>query len=151
MTLRVRPNITPEKNVAMTINMVISQLTTDVINSQRVRTEMDTETTLIVQDGETIMLGGMLFQEDSNIERKMPLLGDLPVLGGLFRHNEIVKANTEMLVFVTPYVIDEDPSKMLPETREQLQQERQRLQRVMKELQASISGKEKTSDKPAEQ
>jgi len=151
MTLRVRPNITPEKNVAMTINMVISQLTTDVINSQRVRTEMDTETTLIVQDGETIMLGGMLFQEDSNIERKIPLLGDLPLLGGLFRHNEIVKANTEMLVFVTPYVIDEDPSKMLPETREQLQQERQRLQRVMKELQASISGKEKTSDKPAEQ
>ena len=64
MTLRARPSITPEKNVDMIINVVLSQLTSEEINSQRVRTELDTTTNMIVQDGQTIMLGGMLFQED---------------------------------------------------------------------------------------
>jgi len=103
-----------------------------------VRTEMDTETTLIVSDGETIMLGGMLFQEDSTIERKLPLFGDLPVLGGLFRHNETVKANTEILVFITPHVIDREPSKMLPETIEELEKEKRKLENVLRQLNATV-------------
>ncbi|MHC4738800.1 MAG: secretin N-terminal domain-containing protein [Planctomycetota bacterium] len=138
MTLRVRPSITPEKNVDMTINLMMSQLASDFINDQPVRTEMDTETTLIVSDGETVMLGGMLFQEDSTIERKLPLFGDLPVLGGLFRHNEIVKANTEILVFITPHVIDRDPSKMLPETIEELENEKQKLENVLRQLNSAV-------------
>jgi general secretion pathway protein D len=142
MTLRVRPSITPEKNVDMTINIIISQLKSEIVNEQPVRTEMDTETTLIVQDGETIMLGGMLFQADSTIERKIPLFGDIPLLGGLFRHNEIVKANTEMLVFVTPYVIDEDPSQMLSETIESIESEREKLKSVMAELKSATERSE---------
>jgi len=138
MTLRVRPSITPEKNVDMTINLMISQRTSEIIADQPVRTEMDTETTLIVSDGETVMLGGMLFQEDSIIERKLPLLSDLPVLGGLFRHNETVKANTEILVFITPYVIDKDPSEMLPETIEELENEKQKLENVLRQLNATV-------------
>jgi len=138
MTLRVRPSITPEKNVDMTINLMMSQLTSDFINEQPVRTEMDTETTLIVSDGETVMLGGMLLQEDSTVERKLPLFGDMPVLGGLFRHNEIVKANTEILVFITPHVIDRDPSKMLPETIEELENEKQKLENVLRQLNATV-------------
>ncbi len=138
MTLRIRPSITPEKNVDMTINLMRSQLTSDFINEQPVRTEMDTETTLIVSDGETVMLGGMLFQEDSTIERKIPFFCDLPVLGGLFRHNEIVKANTEILVFITPHVIDRDPSKMLPETIEELENEKQKLENVLRQLNSAV-------------
>jgi len=138
MTLRVRPSITPEKNVDMTINLMLSQLASEFINEQPVRTEMDTETTLIVSDGETVMLGGMLLQEDSTVERKLPLFGDLPVLGGLFRHNEIVKANTEILVFITPHVIDKDPSEMLPETIEELENEKQKLENVLRQLNATV-------------
>jgi len=140
MTLRVRPNITPEKRVDMTINIIISQLTADEINEQPIRTEMDTETTMIVQDGETIMLGGMLFQEDSTVKRKIPLLGDMPLLGGLFRHERTAKINRETLVFVTPYVIGEDPTDVLPEMKEDIEQERQRLREALGELQANIAG-----------
>jgi len=138
MTLRVRPSITPEKNVDMTINLMISQRTSEIIAEQPVRTEMDTETTLIVRDGEVVMLGGMLFQEDSIIERKLPLLSDLPLLGDLFRHNEIVKANTEILVFITPYVIDEEPGKMLPETIEELENEKRKLENVLRQLNSAV-------------
>jgi len=139
MTLRVRPNITPEKNVDMTINLIISQRTSELIGGQPVRTEMDTQTTLIVEDGETVMLGGMLFQEDSSIERKVPLFGDIPLVGGIFRHTEVVKGNTEILVFVTPYVIGEEPGDVLPETKKQIDEERQRLQETLEELKASVS------------
>jgi type II secretory pathway component GspD/PulD (secretin) len=138
MTLRVRPSITPEKHVDMRINMMLSKLTSDIVNEQPVRTEMDTETSMIVQNGETIMLGGMLFQEDSTIERKIPLFGDLPLLGGLFRHYEVVKANSEVLVFVTPDVIDEDPSEMRAETTATIEAEKAKLKEVLAELEGKV-------------
>jgi len=141
MELRVRPKITPENNVDMIINLVISQLTPEQISGQRVRNRVDTETKMIVDDAETLMLGGMLFQEDSVIERKIPLLGDIPILGGLFRHSKTVKANTETLVFVTPYVVDE---KTKEQTKKQLEKERERLKRTLEELNSSV-GREKMS------
>jgi len=134
MTLRVRPSITPEKNVDMIINVMISQLTGQEVNQQPIRTEMETTTNMIVEDGETVMLGGILFQRDSTIERKLPLLGDAPLVGGLFRHNEAVERNNEMLVFITPYVID-DPNKMRPETIEELERPKEKLKGVLEELQ----------------
>jgi len=59
------------------------------------------------------MLGGILFQTDSKILRKVALLGYIPLLGELFRHHEIEKSNSEMIVFITPYVIEESPDKQI--------------------------------------
>jgi len=137
MTLRVRPSITPEKKVDMIINVMISQLTGQEVNQQPVRTEMETTTNMIVQDGETVMLGGILFQTDSTIERKLPLLGDAPLVGGLFRHTEAVQRNNEMLVFITPYVIDE-PNKMPLETIEELERPKEKLESVLEQLEATF-------------
>jgi type II secretory pathway component GspD/PulD (secretin) len=133
MTLRARPSITPERNVDMIINVILSQLTSEVINNQRVRTELDTTTNMIVEDGQTLMLGGMLFQEDTKIQRKIPLFGDLPLVGGLFRHNEATDANSELLIFVTPYVID-TTDEMRPEAREQLDEAMEKLDAVRGQL-----------------
>jgi len=108
-------------------------MTSEVINSQRVRTELDTTTNMIVRDGQTIMLGGMLFQEDTRVERKLPLLGDLPFVGGLFRHNQGTAANSELLIFVTPYVI-ETPEQMLTEAREQIDEAKEKLRTLQDAL-----------------
>lgn len=134
MTLRARPSITPEKNVDMIVNLDISQLTSELVNNQPKRTKMKTTTNMIVRDGETIMLGGILFQKDSKIERKLPLLGDVPLVGGLFRHNEVELANNELLIFITPYVIDE-PGEMLPETLQEIERPKERLDDIKKQLQ----------------
>jgi len=107
MELRARPSITPENNVDMVVNVEISQLTSDNVNDQPVRTVMETTTNMIVMDGQTLLLGGILFQKDSTIEHKLPLLGDAPLIGGLFRHNEVSLSNSEMFVFMTPRVIEE--------------------------------------------
>jgi general secretion pathway protein D len=116
VTLRVRPNITPEKAVDMTINLNISQLESEsqLVNEQRARKNLDATTHLIVSDGQTIMMGGILFQNDEKTIQKIPLLGDIPLLGALFSHTGTDLTNSELLVFITPYVFDESRRKGIP-------------------------------------
>ncbi len=114
MELRARPSITPEDKVDMVVNVQISQLTADLVNSQPVRSKMNTTTNMIVDNKQTLLLGGILFQKDSKVERKLPGFGDLPLIGGLFRHNQVIQTNSELLVFMTPHVIDES-AEVLPE------------------------------------
>jgi general secretion pathway protein D len=141
MTLRIRPSITPENNVDMIINVILSQLTPDRINEQPVRTEMDTTTNMMIQHSQTLMLGGILFQTDSHVERKIPLLGDMPVAGGLFRHNAITESNEELIVFITPYVIGE-PDNLLPETKAEIEPQLEKLENIKEELEAILQPEE---------
>jgi general secretion pathway protein D len=108
VTLRIRPNITPQKNVDMKMDLTLSQRTGELVGGEPVRGSMITNTTAIVQDGQTIVLGGILFQQESATERKLALFGDLPLVGGLFRHQATTETNNEMIVFITPEVIDEE-------------------------------------------
>ena len=108
VTLRVRPNITPQRNVDMKMDLTLSQRTGELVGGEPVRSSMITNTTAIAQDGQTIVLGGILFQQDSVTKRKIPLVGDLPVVGGLFGHEATTQTNNEMIVFITPEVIDEE-------------------------------------------
>ena len=132
MTLAVRPSITPEKNVDMIVNILMSQLTGELVNLQPVRSRMETKTNMIVRDSETLMLGGILFQEKSKIKHKVPLLGDLPLIGWLFQHNTDRVSNNEMIVFITPYVISD--GKMSEEAKAALEKSKERLNRTQEEL-----------------
>jgi len=137
MNLAVRPSITPNKDVDMIINIIISQLTSDRENGQPVRTEMETETNMIVGDGQTIMLGGILFQEESVVKRGIPGLSDIPILGALFSHLENKVSNNEMLVFITPYVIDE-PDKTSPEAKEEIERPKEKLGEIRDQLNSAV-------------
>jgi len=137
MKLPVRPSITTNKDVDMIINIIISQLTSDMVGTQPVRTEMETQTNMIAGDGQTIMLGGILFQEESQVKRGIPGLSDIPILGGLFSHKENKIANNEMLVFITPYVIDE-PDKTSPETKEEIERPKQKLGEIRNQLDSAM-------------
>ena len=114
LTLRIRPSITPEKSVDMTINLGISGVEAERINDEIAISNLDTTTHLIVNNGQTIMMGGILFQKESTIKRKVPFLGDIPILGELFKHTEKQLSNDELLCFVTPYVIDSNSLNAIP-------------------------------------
>ncbi|MCH8215163.1 MAG: hypothetical protein IH892_00185 [Planctomycetes bacterium] len=105
MWLQIRPSITPEDRVDMEIRVTLSQLKSETVNGQPVRGEMETTTKMIVENGETLMMAGILFQKDSHIALKVPLLGDIPLLGALFKHKELIQSNTELIVFITPQVV----------------------------------------------
>lgn len=111
VTLRVRPNITPEKAVDMTVNLTVSQLDAQMINSNPVTTMMDTTTKTIVMDGQTIMLGGIIYQTDTETVNKVPILGDIPILGAAFTHVNTDKVAYELIVFISPFVIDTEMNK----------------------------------------
>ncbi|MFC1676245.1 secretin N-terminal domain-containing protein [Planctomycetota bacterium] len=141
MTLQVRPNITPENKVDMNIFMELSQLRPELVNEQRVRTNMETNTNAVVKDGETVVLGGILFQEDNLIERKIPFFGDIPLIGGLFRHEETKQANNELIVFITPYVVD-TPANTSRETIEQIETAEEKLNAVLEDFEKAVEEQE---------
>ncbi len=141
VTLRVRPNITPEKAVDMTINLTISEVGAEDINNQVSINKLDTTTNIIVNDGQTILLGGILFRNDSTIQRKVPLLGDIPIVGEVFKHTETQARNNELLAFVTPYVIDAESLEEIPadtDTMEQIEEPRRRMEDIISQLNAAI-------------
>ena len=114
--LRVTPRITPDSTVVMEVYAEKSALnpggvpiftdisTGNVINSQ-IRDVSIAETVVNVPNGQTIVIGGMITKTDETLERKVPWLGDLPVVGKMFRYDSTNTARTELLIFLTPRII----------------------------------------------
>jgi len=69
----------------------------------------------LVKDGQTVVLGGMRKKDVSKEENKIPLLGDLPLIGGLFRFEGEDTAVTELIVFITPRIVGQEPVLSLDE------------------------------------
>lgn len=63
------------------------------------------ETTLLLRDGETLFIGGLKLQQQNTLTRKVPILGDLPLIGGLFRVRTQRRTTTELALFITPRII----------------------------------------------
>ena len=64
------------------------------------------ETTLIARSGSTIMIGGLISSTDTLTDNKVPFFGDIPVLGTLFKRRQVVDNSTEMVVLITPHIIE---------------------------------------------
>jgi general secretion pathway protein D len=141
--VRVRPRITPENNVGMVINVNYSQQTGDKgLGNMDILSQMNTKTNMIIKNGDTLILGGILFQKDSTISYKIPGLGDIPVLGKLFTHDTVNKENTELLVFIKPQVIDVAPEdiyeKLNEKTKEFIEESKARMEQIKDGLNESM-------------
>ena len=106
LALKVKPQITPDGNIIMTLDInkdSVGQQTPSgfAINTNHVKTEV------LVENGGTVVIGGIYSQEENNTTNKIPLLGDLPVLGYLFKNNAKLDNKTELLVFITPRIVDD--------------------------------------------
>ena len=122
--LRVTPRITPDGTVAMEVYAEKSRLsgggvpvftdinTGNVIESQ-IRDVSIADTTVNVPNGQTIVIGGMITKADETNERKVPWLGDLPVVGRAFRYDSTNTRRTELLIFLTPRIIFGDADSEL--------------------------------------
>ncbi len=106
LALKVKPQITPDGNVTMTLDVNKDQpgATTPAgvqINTKHVKTEV------LVENGGTVVIGGIYEQNDRTDVTKIPLLGDLPVVGWLFKNTTFSTGKTELLVFITPRIVNE--------------------------------------------
>lgn len=108
LMLDVVPQIIPGDKVQLdlvitedSVGEIYDELGNRLINKQELRTS------IVVQDGETVVLGGVLRNQTSESVSKTPLLGDLPVVGGLFRNRIADSEKRELLIFITPQMIRE--------------------------------------------
>ena len=108
LALKVKPQITPDGNVIMTldVNKDAPDPTTAssagiAISTKHVKTEV------LVENGGTVVIGGIYTQTTGDATTKIPFFGDLPVIGNLFRSNTRSDTKAELLVFITPRIVQE--------------------------------------------
>lgn len=108
LKLDVTPQITPDDRVRM--DLVINKDSPDFSRSVLGVPPLDTrkiETTVLVDNGETVVLGGVFERTKTKDTEKIPFFGDIPYAGVLFRRNEVRDQNSELLIFVTPKILKE--------------------------------------------
>lgn len=110
LSLEATPNITPDGKIGLQLN--ITNGTPTIINNQVAISEDSISTNVIVEDGQTVVLGGIFKNRTNNGVDKVPFLGDLPYIGRAFRKD--VRSNTkeELLIFVTPKLINDGISRL---------------------------------------
>ena len=104
LSLRVTPQITPDDNIIMdlTVNQdTVGQLTAagPAINTKQVTTQV------LVENGGTVVIGGIFGRTENRLVNKVPLLGDIPILGFLFRNTLKQIDKTELMIFITPRIL----------------------------------------------
>ena len=108
LSLKVKPQITPDGKVTMTLE--INKDTPNTRLSTGAGVAIDTKhvmTEVLVENGGTVVIGGIYTQETRDNTQRIPFLGDLPYIGWLFKNREWIDDKTELLVFITPKIVAE--------------------------------------------
>ncbi len=109
LQLQVTPQITPDNRIILDLDVRDDEVGQVVVESGGVNVpSIDTRevtTQVLVNDGQTVVLGGILTSNSANVQNKVPWLGDIPVLGHLFKSTDRTNKKDELLIFVTPKIV----------------------------------------------
>ncbi|MCG6916553.1 MAG: type IV pilus secretin PilQ, partial [Deltaproteobacteria bacterium] len=102
------PHITPDGKVRMEVlaKKDEADFSRTVQDVPAIRTQ-EAQTELLVNDGDTIVIGGIVIQDSSWAEDRVPFLWRIPLLGWLFKNRQIVEQKTELLIFLSPSIVAE--------------------------------------------
>ncbi len=103
--LKVRPQINEGNSVKLDIEQEVSSISPSSSASDIVTNKRNIKTTVIVEDGNMIVLGGLIDEELQKTTKKVPLLGDMPLIGWLFRSESVKKVKRNLMVFLRPVII----------------------------------------------
>ena len=109
IALDVLPRVNEDKVISMKIDAVVQDIIGFIGNDQRpMISTRSTNTTVRVNNGETLLIGGLIFDTADEAKSKVPLLGDMPLIKKLFNYSSRDKEQRELLIFITPTVVDSD-------------------------------------------
>jgi general secretion pathway protein D len=128
ITLRVRPQISESGTIKMVIYQEVSSVVEPVAPTGIVTNMRAIETNVLVDDGAIVVLGGLVQDQVNSTQEKVPVLGDIPMIGGLFRFETRKQSKTNLMVFLRPYIVRDD-SDMRSVTTDRYEQMR-RLQQM---------------------
>jgi type IV pilus assembly protein PilQ len=104
LKLEVTPQITPDGNIILTVDVAKDSRGIAVGNSYAIDTK-HVKTNVQVENGGTVVLGGIFTQEERSNIYKVPFFGDIPVIGQLFRQTTQLRSQKELLIFITPRIV----------------------------------------------
>lgn len=107
LSLDVTPSITPDGKVMMKLNITKDSQSTPTPTGQLTINKNQIDTNVLVDNGETVVLGGIFEQENISSQVKVPFLGDLPYVGRLFRRDLKTDNKRELLIFITPRIVND--------------------------------------------
>ena len=150
ITLRITPHIHESDFVNLEIFQESSAISAtsllDVNTVGPTTTKRSAKTSVLVRNGDTVVLGGMMQEQFSTLERKVPLLGDIPLLGYLFRFKSVTRNKTNLLIFLTPHVI-KAPEDLLKATDTQRKKMDKFIEENKGELESIVLPKKETGGK----
>jgi len=106
LSLKVKPQITPDGNIIMALDVTKDAVGARVITGVEISTK-HVKTEVLVENGGTVVIGGIYEQNDRTDVTKIPFFGDLPIIGFFFRNTTTNSSKTELLVFITPRIVTE--------------------------------------------
>jgi type IV pilus assembly protein PilQ len=106
LKLEVTPQITPEGSVILSVDVNKDSRGTLTAQGYAINTK-HAQTQVLVENGGTVVIGGIYTQDEGETVNKVPVLGDVPYLGALFRNKTRTSSKTELLIFLTPKVVSE--------------------------------------------
>jgi len=104
VTLDITPSVTPDGGVTVALHPVVNSLAGTNNGVPEISTR-DTQTTVHLQDNQTLVIGGLIQENDTRTTTKVPGLGDIPLLGKLFTSNSIDNTRNELVIVVTPHIV----------------------------------------------
>ncbi|MBU4484212.1 type II secretion system secretin GspD [bacterium] len=109
LVLKITPQISEHGTVKLKIEQELSNFqtpkNTTIASGAQAKVVRKVNTSVVTEDGQTVVLGGLMEDQITNQKSKIPLLGDIPLLGFLFRSTSTQKAKKNLLIFITPYII----------------------------------------------
>ncbi|WP_151766995.1 type IV pilus secretin PilQ family protein [Acinetobacter oleivorans] len=107
LSLDVTPSITPDGKIQMKLDISKDSVAGEAPNGELILNKNNINTNVLVNNGETVILGGVFEQTTSNSQTKVPFFGDIPILGHLFRKDVKSDDKQELLIFVTPRIVND--------------------------------------------
>ncbi|MDQ3879766.1 MAG: hypothetical protein M3295_01585 [Chloroflexota bacterium] len=135
--LSIVPTINKDGYVTFRILQEVSGLTTQTVEAALnapIITVREAETSAIVRNGQTIVIGGLIDESRQRVESGVPILKDIPLLGLLFKNRSVSRSRTELAIFLTPHVVltDEEARRLLDRERRRLREFRFDSSRVVR-------------------
>ncbi len=105
MTLTVKPNLSFSNYVTMNFQIDANKKTGDTPEGLPVIAKRKTKQTVVVKNGQTVVISGLIENSESETFQKIPLLGDIPILGWLFRNSRTENKRNNLVIFLTPHIV----------------------------------------------
>jgi len=110
--LKVTPHLTEDKKIIMDLHPEVSDLATQsTVQGGVIINTSEADTRVMVEDGQTAVIGGLIRTNDGRVRKGVPILKDIPLIGMLFRSDNTIRQNRELIIFVTPRLMPSLASK----------------------------------------